>query len=340
MSPHRTKRTRNDLLCIATAILLLSVGAIGTLGATAQLGESFPGFLMMRNRVVASVGLAFWPATQGSEIFQHQIVSVDGRLVTDASQVHDAVRAVAPGTPITYGLRSGESEITRTIETRMFGFRDFMLLHGLYLLNGLALGAAALIALSVRERSSGAKAVVPLVLVGSLWALTAMDLYGPYRLFRLHAACEALLFAAALHMAFGFPNPPRWLEKTPGLVAVPYLIAGVLGIFYQLGLDEYRGYVTTHLLAVSAFGAALLALVVSEVEQYHRPRSIAARDRVRILAIGALVALSLPICLTVAEMVTGGRSPQNALTLTGFVFPASVAYALLREDWVTRTSFA
>jgi len=334
MRPQDTSRSRYDLVLIATALVLLSVGAIGAAGAAAQLGEPFPGFLVMRNRVVASVGLSFWPATQGSEIYQQQVVAIDGRPVTSAEEIQEAVRRVAPGTPIQYELRSGDLEVTRTIESRTFALRDFLLLHGLYLLNGLALGAAALVALSVRHRSPGARAVVPLVLTGSLWALSAMDLYGPYRLFRLHAACEALLFAAALHMALGFPNAPRWLERHPALIAVPYLVAGTLGAFYQFGLYEYRGYVTNHLLAITAFGAAMLALIISEVEHYRRPRSLAARERVKILAVGALVALSLPICLTLAELLTGGRAPQNALTLTGFVFPASIGYALIREDWL------
>ena len=47
-----------------------------------------------------------------------------------------------------------------------------------------------------------------------------------------------------------------------------------------------------------------------------------------------VVALALPIFLTVAELATGGRSPQNALTFTGFVFPLSIGYALIREDFV------
>ncbi len=330
---YSLRKLLNDRAVIATALLLFAIGAVGAIGAVAQLGEPFPGFLVMRNRVVASVGLSFWPATHGSEIYQHQVVAIDGRAVADALQIQQAVRSVSPGTPLTYQLRSGEREITRTIETRIFGFRDFVLLHGLYLLNGVALGAAALIGLAVRRRSPSARAVVPLVLFGSLWALSAMDLYGPYRLFRLHAACEALLFAGALHMALGFPHPARWVERHPRLIVVPYVVAALLGVFYQLGLDDFGAYVSSHLLAVTAFGAALLVLVVSEIEHYRRPRFPLARERVRVLAVGAMIALSLPICLTLAELLTGGRAPQNAMTLTGFVFPLSIGYALLRDDF-------
>ena len=323
-----------DRLFVFVTILLLVVATAGVQGAASQLGESFPGFLILQNRVVASVGLSFWPATHGSEIYQKQIVAVNGEPVHSADAVLVAVRAHEPGTPIEYTLRDGLREETRVIESRTFGFSDLLLLHGLYLLNGLALGCAALVGLAVRNRNHSARAVVPLVLVGSLWALSAMDLYGPWRLFRLHAASEALLFAAALHMALAFPARVRIARRLPWLIGLPYGIAAMLGLYYQVGLHDYGSYVWNHLLAVTAFGIALLALVVSEVEHYRRPMCLRSRERVRILAIGALVALALPIVLTLAEMATGGRSPQNALTFTGFLFPLAIGYALIRDDFV------
>ncbi len=68
MNTQRAPKVRTDILWIGTALLLFATGAVGAIGAVAQLGEPFPGFLVMRNRVVASVGLSFWPATHGSEI--------------------------------------------------------------------------------------------------------------------------------------------------------------------------------------------------------------------------------------------------------------------------------
>ena len=36
--------------------------------------------------------------------------------------------------------------------------------------------------------------------------------------------------------------------------------------------------------------------------------------------------------MTLAEMLTGGRAPQNAIALTAFIFPLSIGYAVLRAD--------
>jgi hypothetical protein len=109
-------------------------------------------------------------------------------------------------------------------------------------------------------------------------------------------------------------------------------VAAGLGIAYQVSLQSVGAYVLTHLAAITAFGAALVVLVVSEVERYCRPASIDVRDRIGVLAVGALLACSLPICLCLAELLTGGRSPQNAVALTAFLFPLSIAYAIVRDE--------
>ncbi len=321
----------NRCLRVAASLLLL-VGAIGIVEAIGWVGKPFPGFLLLENRVVASVGLSLWPGTAGGEIYQHQVVAVDGQPVRSAQEIQDRVRALPVGSALEYRLRQGDEELVRTIATRLFGAADFALLFGMYILNGLVLGGAALAALSVRKKCPTAGATVPVLLVGALWALSALDLYGPYHLFRLHALCEVLLFPATLHMALGFPEPARCLTRRPWLVWLPYGLAAVLAVAYQLGLHSGGTYVATHLLATTALGIALLVLVSSEVERYRRPTSLAVRERIRVLALGALLALSLPITLTIAESLTGGRAPQNALAFTAFLFPLSIGYAVLRDD--------
>ena len=69
---------RNDPVAVIAIAALLCVGLAGLHAALSQVGKPFPGFLLLGNRVVASVGLSLWPATAGGQIFQHQVVSVDG----------------------------------------------------------------------------------------------------------------------------------------------------------------------------------------------------------------------------------------------------------------------
>ena len=319
-----------DRLLLAAAALILAVGLTGATGAVGQIGKTFPGFLVLGNGVVASIGISIWPATEDGEIFQRRIVAADGQRFESADALQAYIRSLPAGTPVDYRF-AGAPETKRTIETRRFELGDFFLLHGLYLLNGFGLGAAALVCVARRRRTPGAQAATPLMFLGALWVLSAMDLYGPYRLFRLHAFCEAMLFPAALHMALAYPNPAAWLAERRWLVPSLYAAGAMLGLAIEIGLMDAGIYTATHLVAVSAFGLALLVLVVSEVDRLRRPLDPDAYARLRAVALGALLALAIPILVSAMESFTGGRSPQNAAALTAFLFPASVAYAVGRE---------
>ena len=324
------KTPSRPLVIAPAAALLLFVVACVLPPALGWIGGSFPGFLVLENRVVASVGLERWPATQGGEIFQHEIVAIDGAAVASADALLGAIRELPPGTPVHYTLRRGDRELERTLPTRRFGVADFALLFGLYLVNGLAMGATALYLLT--RRSAAARAAAPLLFVGALWGLTAIDLYGPYRLFRLHALCEVLLFPAALHMALAFPAPFALARERGWLTAAPYAFAAGLALAYQVGLQSPASYVSAHLLATNLLGVALLVLLASQLLRCAWPPSPQARRQLAVLAGGALVAIVLPACLTAAELHTGGRMPQNAVAFTAFLLPLSVGWAASRDE--------
>lgn len=321
--------TRRWLAASAALLLLLLVAATAAPRAARWVGTTFPGFLPLENRVVASVGLAQWPATAGGEIFQSEILAIDGAPAGSTAELMDAIQLLPPGTPVRYRMQRGTDQFERTIPTRLFTKTDFVLLFGVYLLNGLAMGGTA-VALFAR-RTAAATAAAPLLLIGALWGLSAMDLYGVSHLFRLHALCEVLLFPAALHMAMAFPAPFALSRGRAWLTAAPYAFAAGLALVYQLGLDTPTSYVLSHLLATTLLGVALLFLLATQLLRFFRPPSLVARRQLGVLAVGALVAVVLPACLTGAELYTGGRMPQNAVGFTAFLLPLSVGWAAARE---------
>ena len=99
--------SRDRLLLTAAITILLAVG-VCTAGAVRWVGAPFPGFLVLENRVVASAGLAHWPATEGGRIYQHEIVAVDGRPLEDVHELHALVASQRPGTEIRYRFRRGQ----------------------------------------------------------------------------------------------------------------------------------------------------------------------------------------------------------------------------------------
>jgi diguanylate cyclase (GGDEF)-like protein len=319
-------RLRDPVLIVATAVLL-GVGALAFRGASAWLDQPFPGFLVLENRVVASAGLSRWPAIEGGEIYQLEVVALEGRPLENVAPLWEAARSAAPETPLRYTLRSDGS-----IPTRSFDRVDFALLFGAYLLNGIVMGAVALTIRALRGPHPLANATVPLLFVSALWGLSAMDLYGPYHLFRLHALCEVLLFPTAVHMALGFPQRARLLVRHPWILGAVYGLAGVLAVANQLWLRDPAGYVVTHGLATLALGCGLAILIVSQMARFFASPSFEARQRIKLLALGTTVALAPLVFLTLSAAWTGGRSPQNAIAFTAFLFPLAIGYATIRHN--------
>ncbi len=312
---------------LALACLLLVLAGTGLGEASRWVDRPFPGFLVLENRVVASAALPGWPATRGGEIFQHQVVAIDGVPVASAAALRARVGSAPSGTPFRYTFRGGGLEFERTIPSRRFSRRDFALLFGGYLLNGLVLGGCALGLLAWRRHDPGIRAALPLLGVGAVWGLTAMDLYGPYRLFRLHALAESLLFAAALHAALWFPLPLTATRRRPWLVGATCAAALALAVPYQALLHDPDGYVVVHLLATALLGASLMGLMVAQLVRYLAYSAPERQLQVTVLAWGGVLALSPLVVLTLAEPLTGGSSAQNAVGMTAFLFALAIAFA-------------
>ena len=104
-----------------------------------------------------------------------------------------------------------------------------------------------------------------------------------------------------------------------------------MALVYQVGLADPAVYVTSHLLATSAMGVAMLALVSSLVSRYACRPSPALRQELGVLALGAALAFALPVAVTLFESYGGGGMPQNAVGFTAFLFPLALGHAVLHE---------
>jgi signal transduction histidine kinase len=325
------QRARDPILWLGAA-LVLATALHGALWSAAWIGRPFAGFLLLGNGVVASAGLTHWPAVRGGDIYQREVAEVDGIPLSAPAQLDGHAQSLPVGTPVTYRFVSGEKSFDRVIPTRLFTGGDWILLFGSFLFAGLGLTGVAVVIRFLRRSDPAARgSALSLWLIG-MWALTAMDLYGPYHLFRVHAFLECLLFAGAFHLALVFPSPRRLAVRIPWLVGALYALAGVLGLWNQWGLHDPETYVRSHRLAVDAFGAAVLTLLVTQIWTFLRPPSFEARQRVKVLALGTVTALAPLFLVSLASAVSGGQAPENLMAWSGVFFPLALGYAVLRGD--------
>ena len=333
MSGTRTPRVRiaAGLIVAGTAAL----AAVTTWSAAAWIGRPFPGFFLLRNRVVASVSLPGWPVDMAPDVFQATVVAVDDLPVRTAEEVYARVRARPAGTRFAYTFDHGGATTLEWIESRLFTWRDGGLIFGAYLFDGLVFAAIGVGVWTLSPRRATPWALLGLCLSLSTYVLTAMDLYGPHRFFRLHALAESFLPAALLHLALLFP-----IRRATALraAAVSYLPATILAVVYELRLDSPALYTGVHAFATLCLVAGAVALLGAVVWGYLRAPSELVRHRVRVVVLGLLVGFAIPVALFTVSLLENGRVPVNMTAFTAFAFPLSIAYDPGQDNGMLRVT--
>lgn len=295
-------------------------------------GRTFPGFFLMSNRVVASVSLPDWFEIQPSQLFQHEVVAVDGRRVASSEEVYEHVAALAPGTPVTYVLRSrtGETRVA-TLRNRAFSSVDWYLVFGAYLANGFSFLVIGLTVFWLRPADAATRGLLSACLAAAAFAITGVDLYGPHWFFRVHAAGESLLGVGLLHLAFVFPT--NRLRHNPGkaLLAL-YLPFAALAVVYQLVLFRPAEYTIVHLVANGALGLCGIPLMALVGYDLLTTRSPLVRRRTRFVVLGTLSGFAPAVVLMAGSGIFGGEIPVNAAGLTAPLFPLALGYAIVKQN--------
>jgi signal transduction histidine kinase len=316
------------LAAVAIGIVAVVIGTLATLSSLAWIGRTFPGFFLVKDRLVPAIGLPQWAATQVPGLYLSQVVAVDGVSVADERAVYDRAAATVPGTRIAYTLRGHGGERTVAIPTERFTGGDWVLLFGSYLVNGAIFLASGLLAWSLRPRSALSNAFLAFGGCCSLFLLTAMDLYGPGSFLHLYLAANALLPATALQLALVFPEPHRFAR----LRFAGYPIALVVFALYEAFLT--RPEVSSAVFVCNTIGLGLVGAFFGARLLYGwwRGGSVLARQRARVITLGTLVGLTLPGVILIVTSLVGGRLAMNASLYAFFLFPLTLAYAIVKHD--------
>ena len=325
-----TPRAPTSVRWCAVAIGLVGVvlATRTTLTSAAWVGRTFPGFLLVANRVVPSIGLANWSGSGVDGLYQSQVIEVDGRAVLSAEAAYALVAAMPPGVAVRYRIRKGGVDREVVLATQRFGLRDWVFLFGAYLLNSTVYLSCGLMVWLLRPYSSLARAFLAFGVAWSAFFLTAMDLYGPATFTRLHFVTETLASAAALQMVMLFPQPHRlhrW--RFAG-----YVIAAAISLAYQVRLYDPPAFSAILMVDMLFLGSVGVFLGLRLVGEYWYGSSQLARQRVRVMTLGTLFGFGLPGAVLVVSAVVWGQVSMNTAVFTPFLFALSIAYAIVKHD--------
>ena len=316
------------LCAVAIGLVGIVLATRTTLTSTGWIGRTFPGFLLLPNRVIPSIGLANWSGSTVDDLYQSQVVAVDGAPVLSGMEAYGKAAAKPPGSLVRYRLQKGGAEHDVEVATQGFELLDWVFLFGAYLLNSIVYLTCGLIVWILRPYSSLARAFLAFGVAWSAFFLTAMDLYGPATFHRVHYVMEPLASAAALQMVMLFPQPhrhQRW--RFAG-----YLPALAIAIAYQIYLHQPSTFSTILMVDMLFLGAVGMFLGLRLIAEYWYGTSQLARQRVRVMTLGTLFGFGVPGAVLVASAVVWGQVSMNIATFTPFLFALSIAYAIVKHD--------
>lgn len=321
----------HKLRATTLALIALALASICTINSTRWIGSTFPGFFVMSNRVIASVTLPHWPPSN-RELFQHEVIAIDGRLVATPQDLYKRISKSPAGTRFVYTLRKDGTRSFYTAASINFTSRDYLLIFVPYLVSGLGL---ALIGIAVWYSKPEAPASLALLiggLTGGLFAITGTDLYSPYWFFRLHVLGEAFFPASLLmHLAIVFPVD-RFRHHRRLLLSIPYVVAAVLGITYEVFLYRPGTYTLVHDLCMDYTGLGGASLLTAVGWDFFTSDSQLVRQRIRVLLLGLVCGFAYPGFLMFYSGITGGEVPVNYAGFTVILFPLSIGYAIVQHD--------
>ncbi|MBM4259085.1 MAG: hypothetical protein FJ147_24695 [Deltaproteobacteria bacterium] len=252
---------------VALAAIILGLAIVCAMTSVRWVGGTFPGFVILANRVIAAVSLPHWSIAPRQDVYHHQIVAVNGQPVTTTADVYTTVATLPPGTPLTYSLVKGEHHTEVSLPSQVFTVRDYSLLFLAYLFTGLSIALTGIAVWFLQPTNAASRALCVAGFTTGVFGITGADLYGPHWFFRLHIAAEALFPAAYVHLALVFPTD-RLRRFRSVCISIPYIIAAALVVAYQLFLYHPTTYSFIYSLCMVYVGVAGAALLGSVLWDY------------------------------------------------------------------------
>jgi signal transduction histidine kinase len=327
--PSTLRASTGVRLCaVAIGLLGIVVATRTTLTSAAWVGRTFPGFLVLPSRIVPSIGLANWSGSTVADVYQSQVIAVEGRPVASPDEVYEAVATTAPGTIVRYELAKNGVHREVPIASQRFEVWDWVLLFGAYLLNSIVYLTCGLIVWVLRPYSALARAFLAFGVAWSAFFLTAMDLYGPATFERVHYVADPLASAAALQMVMLFPQPHRLARWR----FVGYVPALAIALGYQLYIHDQSTFSTILMIDMLLLGMIGVFLGLRLASEYWYGTSQLARQRVRVMALGTIFGFGFPGAVLVISAVVWGQVSMNLAAFTPFLFALSIAYAIVKHD--------
>lgn len=333
-APARLQIGSNRLRSLAVLVTggVLAIGALCAGNGARRIGETFPGFLVLHNRIVVSIGRPQWSLEKTARILFAEVVGIENHPLAEAAELQVHAAKLPNDTAVSYRFRKQAEVFAEVVAARVFTVADYLSVYGSYFAAGVCFALAGLwVVLRVDALAPAVIAFFVFCQACALVLLTGGDLYGPYWFTPLYFTAFSFSPAALLHLAGSFPEPigiqSRWRRVALGLL---YAGALALALVFHLMRHDPSLFLpllyTVYLLLANALFLYLARLLLS--------RSTIGDGRQRSAINRALLAVLLSGLVAGVIFVTypALRGPVSPLLLVWplVIFPVFTAGALVQ----------
>jgi class 3 adenylate cyclase len=321
------RRTGTVWIVVGLALIL---GLVATRDQYRRVGGVGPGFGVMESLLVG-VGSAERGELQPFDLVR----AVDGRLLASGRELQAAVAAKPPGTVFRYLLARRGQLVEVEVASAPVARRTVTawVLEAL-LAAVLLLGLGALVYL-LRPGVPQSRVFLAFTALSYVVSVTYLDAHTTYRFTALFLAAWAFLPATFLHLALIFPQRRTVARRYPRAVWAPYLASALVAALLLAPGIQASGRSLGLVAGAGAayWGLALVLLVLALARTSLRGATPLVRARARVLTAAFAVGYLPPVLGTAVEAVFLVPVPlMDRAWKLNFVFPAAMAYALVRYN--------
>jgi len=326
-------RRRRQLWPLLALLVGLPIVASAVRQSLTLLNAPFPGFLLMNNAVVPSVGGYDWPPDKGF-VFHSQVIAVDETPVHGSADVQRYVQARPLGAPITYTFRKGTVIEKRVLASRLFTSGDYLQVYAILLLIACLSLGVGVVAGFMQPRTTQARVYLLLSFVGCIYTASAVFLHQPDFIWmtRVYFVAECFFPATLTHLALVFPVERRFSGWRRLWFVVPYSLSAVLTALVLRGFDRQpptlEALHVTYLYTAGCFVFLFGALIYGFWEN----RDPRARLRVKAILPSAVLGGALTAFAFTNSAFHGGSFPLQLGLVFVPAFYLSIAYAIVKHD--------
>lgn len=328
--PRRTKLFQH-WVAVLTLGTTLTVGALSLIRAIGTIGDPFAGFFFGPNLLVAIGQRAEWPGIQNGLRSMDRVIAVDGAPIPSGFDLQERVARHQAGETLIYRIERKGEVWDVGVPIAKYSLNDFLVVFLAPFLMGLLFVSFGGILYFTQPSARGSLVYLLLCCLIGVFCMAVYEAYTTFAFFRL-ILLYPFIGALLVHLLALFPESPVTRQRVRFLVIAVYLLATVLVGSRELFLAGARESALLSKISSSYVLIVLFTSLLLLVRAYFRSKNQAARDKIKVIGIGLLIASSVVAAWSLNFLLVAKSFYLDEGILLGAVFPLFMSYAVLKKN--------